>query len=85
MSRDTELTLEQLLEKENDWLEREDESSQDWIDEGINLYKRLSRYDVRDVRYKKLLVYLLIKQGEDFKFCPHSYKKAIVLLNELSG
>jgi DNA-binding response OmpR family regulator len=83
MRQDLSVTLEELLEQEDKWYEREDESNLQWIDEGIRLYGRLSQKNPREVRFKEMRAYLLLKQGEDLKLRQHSYEKAIQVFNQL--
>lgn len=68
--------MEELLEYESDWLDREDESSQSWINEGVKLYEYLSRANRNELRYRETLLNLLLLQGEDLKLQHHAYKKA---------
>jgi tetratricopeptide (TPR) repeat protein len=83
MVRMSDLSEEELLVKEDDWWEREDETNLDWVIEGENIFKNLSRINPREVRYKETLAYLLLIQGEDLKLRQHSYKKATLRFNQV--
>ncbi|MFC0469286.1 hypothetical protein ACFFHM_01710 [Halalkalibacter kiskunsagensis] len=83
MRRLSDLTEEELLEKENDWWDREDDTDQSWINEGVQLYKRLSKINQRDITYQETLAYLLLKQGEDMKLRQHAYDEAIKKFNSV--
>ncbi|WP_096200034.1 hypothetical protein [Bacillus sp. FJAT-45350] len=72
MVRMSDLSEEELLEKEDDWWEREDETNLNWVIEGENIFKNLSRLNPREIRYKETLAYLLLMQGEDLKLRQHS-------------
>ncbi|OIJ16438.1 hypothetical protein BKP37_05990 [Anaerobacillus alkalilacustris] len=83
MIRMSDLSEEELLEKEDDWWEREDETNLEWIIEGENIFKNLSRVNPREIRYRETLAYLLLMQGEDLKLRQHSYKKATSRFNQV--
>lgn len=77
------LSEEELLEKEDDWWEREDETKLSWINEGVEIFRNLSRVKPNEIRYKETLAYLLLTQGEDLKLRQHSYEKAIMRFNQV--
>lgn len=77
MKRLSDLTEHELLIMEDAWWEREDESNQSWINEGVRIFQNLSRHNAKEIRYKETLAYLLLMQGEDMKLRQHSYEKAI--------
>jgi tetratricopeptide (TPR) repeat protein len=77
MGRNLDLTIEELLQREDDWSEREDFSNISWIREGIKLYQLFLRKDPTNLRYSEMLGYLLLKQGEDENLRHHSYQRAI--------
>ncbi|MEB1808868.1 MAG: winged helix-turn-helix domain-containing protein [Bacillaceae bacterium] len=83
MTRLSNLSEEELLEKEDDWWEREDETSLRWINEGVEIFRNLSRLKPNVIRFKETLAYLLLVQGEDLKLRQHTYKKAIMRFHQV--
>ncbi|WP_062050459.1 tetratricopeptide repeat protein [Bacillus sp. JCM 19034] len=83
MIRKSDLSEEELLEKEDDWWEREDETNLSWIMEGKKIFTNLLRINRREIRYRETLSYLLLMQGEDLKLRKRSYKEAIKSFNEV--
>ncbi|MFC2947986.1 hypothetical protein [Virgibacillus sediminis] len=83
MPRGSELTEEELLEKEDAWWNREDEGSIAWFNEGVWIFQRLSIVNRQEIRYKETLANLLLNQGEDFKLKQQSYEKAIPPLKQV--
>ncbi|WP_413299803.1 winged helix-turn-helix domain-containing protein [Bacillus sp. 1P10SD] len=83
MIRMSTLSEEKLLELEDAWWEKEDETDLGWINEGEAIFRNLSRVNPKEIRYKETLAYLLIKQGEDLKLRKHSYEKAIVRFSQV--
>lgn len=77
------LSEKELLEKEDDWWEREDEANLDWVIEGVNIFRNLSRLNIKEIRYKETLGYLLLLQGEDLKLRQESYEKATSRFNQV--
>jgi tetratricopeptide (TPR) repeat protein len=77
------LSEDELLVKEDDWWEREDETNFSWINEGVEIFRNLSRVKPKEIRYKETLAYLLLIQGEDLKLRQHSYEKAIMRFNQV--
>lgn len=77
------LTEDELLEKESDWWEREDESDPDWVNEGVRIFRNLLMKNPRDIRYRETIAYLMLLQGEDFKLSRHSYRQAIFSLKQV--
>ena len=83
MVRMSNLSEEELLEKEDGWWEREDETNLSWINEGVEIFRSLSRVKPNEIRYKETLAYLLLSQGEDLKLRQHSYEKAVMRFNQV--
>lgn len=83
MPRYSNLTEKELLEKEEEWWEWEDETNFMWLDEGVEIFQRLSRVNQNEVRYREILAYLLLKQGEDLKLRQRSYDRAIMSFRQL--
>jgi tetratricopeptide (TPR) repeat protein len=77
MSRISELTLDELIDYENDWWERQDDENLTWVNEGINLFRRLLRLDRAQSGYETTLAYLYLKQGEDLKLQKRAYESAL--------
>lgn len=77
------LTEDELLEKEEAWWEREDELNSDWIYEGVEIFTSLSKANPKEIRYKETLSYLLLLQGEDLKLRQHSYEDAIECMKQV--
>lgn len=73
--RDSHLTKEQLLKLEEEWLSKEEESPQT-IEEGICLYRRLSRINPECMRYRESLAKLLLKKGTYEKIQKRSFDRA---------
>jgi tetratricopeptide (TPR) repeat protein len=83
MARMTTMSEEELLEKEDGWWEREDETNLSWINEGVEIFRNLSRVKPNEIRYKETLAYLLLSQGEDLKLRQQSYEKAVMRFNQV--
>jgi tetratricopeptide (TPR) repeat protein len=83
MIQKSNLTEKELLLKEDNWLDREDETNLNWIEEGIEIYRNFSSVQPNEIRYKETLAYLLLVQGEDLKLRQHSYEKAIMRFNQV--
>ncbi|WP_368505224.1 tetratricopeptide repeat protein [Alkalihalophilus sp. As8PL] len=77
MPRYSEYTLEELLELEDEWWAREDETDRRWVSEGVSLFTNLSSKDRDNIGYKEVKAYLLILQGESLKIKDRSYERAI--------
>ncbi|OLS38278.1 hypothetical protein BTR22_07265 [Alkalihalophilus pseudofirmus] len=77
MGRYSEYTLDELLEIEADWWDREDESDRRWVNEGVQLLTYLSSKERDNIRYKEVKAYLLILQGESLKIKDRSFDRAI--------
>lgn len=84
MIRMSNLSEDELLEKEEDWWSREDESNFSWITEGVEIFKNLSRLNQNEIVYKETLAYLLLIQGEDLKLRQHSYERAITRFKQVT-
>ncbi|MDL4842491.1 tetratricopeptide repeat protein [Aquibacillus rhizosphaerae] len=83
MTRMSDLTEEELLMKEEAWLEQGDESEVRWINEGIRIYKQLAKENRKEIRYKESVANLLLQQGEDLKMRTRAYDEAIKRFNHL--
>ncbi|MCD8510058.1 MAG: tetratricopeptide repeat protein [Bacillus sp. (in: Bacteria)] len=83
MKRLHELSEDELLDLEEEWLEREDESNLDWIHEGVRLYEALSRKNKQEITHREMLAHYLLKQGEDMKLRQHSYEKALRVIERV--
>ncbi|WP_216831770.1 tetratricopeptide repeat protein [Alkalihalobacterium elongatum] len=83
MKRLENLSEKELLEKEDDWWEREDETSLQWINEGVKIFRNLARVEPNEIRFKETLAYLLLIKGEDLKIRQHSYERAIIPFHQV--
>ncbi len=83
MSIHMDFTIEELLQREDDWWERENESSISWINEGIELFTLFMKKDPYNLRYSEMLSYLLLRQGEDTRFQKQAYERVINVLEHL--
>ncbi|WP_029099848.1 helix-turn-helix domain-containing protein [Brevibacillus thermoruber] len=79
-----EKTHEELLEEELIWERQEDEIDLfTWWQKGIELYRKLSRLDRDNKRFKIQLANLLLKAGGDLKMRQHNFNQALGLFREL--
>lgn len=83
MKRLHELSEDELLDLEGEWLERGDESNLNWIQEGVRLYEALSRKNKKEVAHRVALAHYLLMQGEDMKLREHSYEKALTVIERV--
>lgn len=83
MIRMSDLSEEELLEKEDNWWDREDETNLSWIMEGEKIFKNLSSVNPKEIRYRETQAYLLLMQGEDLKLRQYSYKKATMRFKQV--
>src|SRR5690606_1731314 len=81
MVRYRDLTEEQLLQLEDEWMEKEDSLLK--LNKGIQLYESLSRRNPNEIRYKEMLVRLLLEQGEEEKMRQHAFNKARISFLQL--
>lgn len=84
----SQMTKEELLNWEDDWLEREcvDEGDElyAWLEEGIELYKKLIQVDPKESRYFVTLAELYLQWGRDEKIRKGNYHSASRLLKQAS-
>jgi tetratricopeptide (TPR) repeat protein len=79
-------TMEELLDWEDNWLDREgidegDERS-DWLEEGIKLYKQFLVLDKKEPRYSIMLADLYLQQGKDEKIRRGNHLQAYTTLRK---
>ncbi|MEC2072497.1 winged helix-turn-helix domain-containing protein [Alkalihalophilus marmarensis] len=83
MKKYSEYTLDELLEVEADWWDREDETNPKWINEGLNIFLELLKLDRKNSRYLEVRAYLLILHGEFLKIQDRSYERAIKVFHQI--
>ncbi|ADC51483.1 hypothetical protein BpOF4_17210 [Alkalihalophilus pseudofirmus OF4] len=83
MGRYSEYTLDELLDIEADWWDREDETNPKWIKEGLSLFLALSKLDKKNSGYIEVRAYLSILHGEYLKIQDRSYERAIKVFHQI--
>ncbi|MCL7748740.1 helix-turn-helix domain-containing protein [Halalkalibacter alkaliphilus] len=80
------LTLDELLDLEDDWLNRdglgEGDERQAWIEEGIDLYKKFLRTNRNESRYSIMLADLYLEWGRDEKIRHGNERRAYDILRK---
>ncbi|GMB08089.1 winged helix-turn-helix domain-containing protein [Thermolongibacillus altinsuensis] len=80
------MTMEELLDWEDDWLDRdgfdEGDERNAWLEEGINLYKQFLQLDPKEPRYAIMLTDLYLQWGRDEKIRRGNYLKAYEILRK---
>jgi tetratricopeptide (TPR) repeat protein len=80
------MTMEELLDWEDDWLDRdgldEGDERNAWLEEGINLYKQFLQLDPKEPRYAIMLADLYLQWGRDEKIRRGNYLKAYEILRK---
>jgi tetratricopeptide (TPR) repeat protein len=78
--------MEELLDWEDNWLERdgldEGDERNAWLEEGINLYKQFFQLDPKEPRYAIMLADLYLQWGRDEKIRRGNYLKAYEILRK---
>ncbi|MCM3491175.1 winged helix-turn-helix domain-containing protein [Alkalihalophilus marmarensis] len=83
MKRYLDYTLDELIEIEADWWDREDETNPKWIKEGLSLFLALSKLDRKNSGYLEVRAYLSILHGEYLKIQDRSYERAIKVFHQI--
>lgn len=80
------MTKEELLDWEDNWLDREELDEGDernaWLEEGINLYKQFLQLDSKEPRYAIMLADLYLQWGRDEKIRRGNHHKAYNILRK---
>lgn len=77
-------TREELLEAELEWEKQEEDIDLfAWWEQGIELYRKLSRLEPKNERYKIQQANLLLKAGGDLKIRQSNFSRARRLFHEL--
>lgn len=80
------MTMEELLDWEDNWLDRdgldEGDERNAWLEEGINLYKQFLQLDPKEPRYAIMLADLYLQWGRDEKIRRGNYLKAYEILRK---
>lgn len=75
--------LDKLLEIEEKWLYREGEiPDSEWAEEGIQIYRKLTRLQPENIQFQYCLAKLLLDYSTDLKMKHENYQKAKELLKE---
>ncbi|WP_423798219.1 winged helix-turn-helix domain-containing protein [Neobacillus sp. SAB-20_R2A] len=76
--------MEELLDFEDNWLDREGLDEGDgrnvWLEEGIRLYTRFQELDRKEPRYSIMLANLYLQLGRDEKMRRGNYRRAYEIL-----
>jgi DNA-binding winged helix-turn-helix (wHTH) protein len=80
------MTMEELLDWEDNWLERdgldEGDERNAWLEEGINLYRQFLQLNPKEPRYAIMLADLYLQWGRDEKIRRGNHLKAYEILRK---